>query len=508
VKATSRRLIVNSLAMLGLSVLQRGLGLISITILARLLDQRGLGAFAFTQSTSQAFFGMARLGADAGMHVGMANIKLPDDTAKAQALLGEGMSIFVLVAVLVSALMVCLAEHVAGHLFAAPELAAFILPAAALFVAQVANQYCYAVLAGLNAFVTYSRVALIGSVVSLLLATTGGLIGGALGAAWGLAAGAGFAALYLAAGLRGELTKLGLSARPRLPSTQATALLRLGFPFYAGGLLLIPVDFFCAGLLSQTAGVAALGDLRVTQAVVAIATALPISLSGPLISYFAGRSDVKTRPDAILLQLKIVWVLSLGLAIVLASIWPLAVDLVFGGSFAQARSAGILALAAFIPTMLTTVLAGALLAMKRSGKLLCIGAIQAVALAACAAPLIGGYGLGGLLSAQAVGMTVGVVASSAVLARRYETSIFRIWMIPLAMLTIALIALLFVDARTASTLPVRFSVALALLALLAATVPALVLSADERHRLIALARDCTTWLATQLRRERATDAAE
>ncbi len=473
--------------MLALGLMQRGAGLVAITLLARILDQRGLGAYALAQSTSQTFYGFARVGADAGLHIHIANTNFPEGKAKVEALLGEGLAIFLGIAAAGTAIILLLADTIASNLFAAPELAPFVVAGAVFFVSQAASQYCYSTFAGLNAFTPYARLTTITSLLVPTLGVSGGLAFGAIGAVWGAAGMSLLAALALAVLLWRELALRGLRVRLMLPSRQAAAMLSVGFPLYASGLFLIPVEFFNSGLLSQVAGVAALGELRVTQSLTSVASMIPVAMAGPITSHLAAKLDTDNGPEPALFQLKAIWVLSLCIAIPLAAIWPVAVAIVFGGAYQQAQSVGVLALAGFIPMMLLTVLTGALLAIRRSMPLFAIGGLQALILATCAWVLIASQGLAGLFAAQAAGMLVAALASALALARQFDAPFFRTWMVPLSLLTVIVTGLLFADVVFTETLPARLAIAFGLMCLLIVVVLVFVVTRDDRARISDLA---------------------
>ncbi|MFT5507160.1 MAG: O-antigen/teichoic acid export membrane protein [Hyphomicrobiaceae bacterium] len=481
-----RKLLLNAASMLVVGLLQRGMGLIGITLLARILDPRGLGAYAFTQSTGQACYGLTRLGADAGLHVGMANLSLPDDRAKAEALLGEGLAVFLGIAVVGTAVLLLLAETIARSLFAAPELTPFVAASAVFFVAQVTNQYCYTCLAGIHAFVAYARVMTMTSALVPILGVSGGLAFGAIGAVWGAAMAGVLTGLTLATLLFWELMHRGLRARLMWPSRQATRLLSVGIPFYAGGLILIPVDFLTIGLLSKVSGLAALGELRATQALTSIATMLPVAMSGPLISHLASKMDANAGPDAALVQLKAVWVFSIGIMIGLATAWPFVVVMIFGRDFALAQSVGILALIGLVPMMLLSVLTGALLAMQRSIVLFAVGGVQALFLGVYAFVLISDHGLPGLFVAQAAGMFAGLAVAMAGFAWQFDVALFRSWMVPLSVLTAVAIGLLATDVMVAEAVVVRLLIGLGFMSVLIVVVAKSVITEEERATIVQL----------------------
>lgn len=482
----SRRLIANAIAMAILGILQRSIGLVSITILARILEPRGLGAFAFTQSSAQTFYAVSRLGADFGLHVGLAKLSFPDDRERAEALLGEALTVFLVIACGVGTVMALLARPIARELFGAPELSMFVVAGAVFFVGQTMSQYCYTAYAGLHSFRTYSRTAAATSLLSVALITSGGLIFGPLGAAYGLGAGQALTVVLLTVGLRTELKQRGIRLAPRWPASEAISLLSLGLPFYVGGLVVIPAEFASLGFLTRSAGVEALGELRVTQALMSAASIIPVSLAAPMVSYLAQGMRHQSGLNAILTQLKAIWVMALAIAIVLAAIWPVAIELVFGGAFQVALSTGVLALAAFVPNMLLIVLAGALLATGSASALFFVGALQGGALALTAWILIGRYGLGGFLAAQAVASSAAAALAGGALVLKFGPSMLRGWMLTLAGLTLAGVILVAADITVKETLAVRTGVTILSLALLVAVGLSFVATPDERKALAAI----------------------
>lgn len=473
--------------MLVVGVLQRGMGLIAITCLARVLDPSGLGAYAFTQSTSQTCYGLARLGADAGLHVGVAQLSLKHDKEKIEELLGEGMTVFVSIAVGGATVLFLLSETIATLIFSAPELKPFILVSAVFFVSQVVSQYCYTSLAGVHAFDVYARVMTSTSILVPAFAVCGALFAGSIGAVWGAASASMVIATALIVKLSMKLAGYGVKARLRWPSRHASALLSLGVPFYAGGLLLIPVDFLSIGLLSQYSGLDALGELRATQAFVSIAMMLPLALSGPLLSHLAASVSVDARSKAMLEQLKAVWVLGLIVVIGLAVLWPFAVGLVFGDAFVLTQTFGVLSLIGVVPMMVVSVLTGALLAARKSLMLLVVGGVQASVLGVAAWLLIAEHGLVGLLAAQAISMMAGALTAALSLNHQAPGGLVQRWMLPLLVMTLVIAAVLILDVAFAEAVVVRISVGAGVLLLLGAVVYSSVVADQERLAIADLA---------------------
>jgi len=118
----------NIAAMMKLGALQRICGFFSTSLLARILGQEGFSGLAFTQSSAHTFFGLTRLGADAGVHVGLAHAATPGSAASpgskdsAQAIVGEGFSFFLLIAGVTSTAVAASAGWISDKLFSAPDL--------------------------------------------------------------------------------------------------------------------------------------------------------------------------------------------------------------------------------------------------------------------------------------------------------------------------------------------------------------------------------------------------
>lgn len=486
--ARSGRLFHAAAAMLGLGVVQRGIGLVSLAILSRLVDVRGVAAYAFTQSSSQTFFGIARLGVDAGLHAGAAGHLAAGDTARLAALIGEALTMFLAIALAAGAIMVALADPIAGTMFGASELRGFMIASAGLMVTQTMCQFCYTAFAGINAFVVYSRIAAGASLATAGLVVVGAFTGGTMGAVTGLVAGHVAMLVLLASRLRKELRSIGVPLRLRLPRTEARRILTIGFPFYAGQLALVPAEFASLGMLSQALGVDALGELRITQALLSVAAMAPVALSGPMITYLTAEHRERRGCEAMLVQLKAIWVLALAISVGMAAFWPLAVEVVFGGTFPVARAVGAIALAGFIPTMLLTVFTGALVARSRAGALLGTGIFQAAALLAGVWMLAPRFGLAGYLAAQGLAAATGAAIAFAVLRHQDEPLPACAWMRPLLSMSLALALLLVADTFLDETALFRLSVAAAALALLALIVWTSVVSTGEREHARALLR--------------------
>ena len=443
-------------------------------------------------SSSQTFQGLTRLGLDAGLHVDLAGGSPEADKKRIEQALGEAFAVTLAVALFAAAAMIGLADVIADRLFAAPDLAPFMKIGAIVMFGQCVAQICYVGFAGLNAFPTYSRTAMIGAVISVVAVVAGALGAGAYGAAVGLAAAQLATTALLFWRLRGECLRRNLVLELRLPTKQILRLFKIGFPFYLGVLWMIPGEFYVLGLLSRSAGVEVLGQLRVVQALMAVVTVLPNALSGPLITYLTERHAAGAGGGALQLQLRFIWVSALILAILLASIFPPAIGLIFGPHFAYAGNAGVLAIAPFIGTMLLNVLQGGLLAQRRSLALFWIGGIMAACHIGLAYLLVPDHGLIGFFVSQAVAYGVGAAVTGLWLFGCPRVGSQMIWKLVLLVATASTLALLAVDANIDIEWKIRIAISLGLLGLVVASCWFGVFSAGERYRLKGFGREAAT----------------
>ena len=457
------------------------MGLVSIVVLARILDARGLGSYTFTQSVAQAFAGWSRTGLDLGLQVSLSG---DTDRERASAMIGQTLTLTAIIAIMVATALLVAADFIAGRLFSAPELVTFVAPATAMFAALMLFGVIYSILAGLGAFQEHARAALQGSVVTLAATAGGALMVGPIGATWGLAIGQVSMATLATAAMIRVLRAHDIALCPAWPGREVLQVLTRGLPYFMSTLLLLPVDFATLGILARAGGIDALGELRVTQAIMAAASALPTALMGPILTHLAAGYASGSGPADVRQHLRWLWTLSLSLAVAVAALWTLAVDAVAGSAYPLARHMGDLALMAFVPAMLLSVLHGALMARgKSSAALLMVGAVQAVTVFASAWFLIPRFGLAGYLLAQAMGFAAaGLVAA---LAWGGSGAIRGTRVIVLSGLTLALYAALLFDLAHPTSLPVRLTAALMGAAVVGALACVVLLTPGERASLSA-----------------------
>lgn len=479
---------VSILAMLVFGIFRRALGLVSISVLTRVLTSTEVGVYALAQTTGQTFVGVLRLGTLQGLHVMIA--RRMGYEAPAQdlgALIGGGVILCSTIAAAGAGLIVLLANPIATHVFGEPELAPYVIAAAVFFAGQFLSQAAYVGFAGIGRFVDYTYVATINGIATVVATVLGAVLFGVQGAVWGFA-GATLAgvAVYVTVLLR-TLRKIGVHLSFHLRGHHLRQIFAIGVPFYAAGVFLIPAEYWSQGLVSRVGGLEALADLRVILTLMAVVQMIPQAVSGPIISLFSEREGQQAGSGtaSAFEHMRWLWIFALASGAALAAVWPLAVTLLFGSGFPQAAAMGQLAIVAFIPTIAGTSLSAGILVGGRTLPLVLVGMVQAGVMVGLALVLITPLGLTGFLLAQAGAATIALMLWLAALGYQIRQSPLRPWMTPLTLATVALCAVLALDAAIVEPAWVRLAAGLGGMPAFVVAIALTALSAVERHTLLA-----------------------
>lgn len=483
--------LLSIVAMLVFSIFRRALGLVSISVLTRVLTPAEVGVYAFTQSTGQTFVGVLRLGALQGLHVMIAR-RMAGDTPAPDlgALIGGGAILCSGIAAAGSGLMVLLAGPIAAHVFGQPELAPYVIVAAVFFAGQFLSQAAYVGFAGMGRFVEYTYHATAVGIAVVATTILGALLYGVQGAVWGFAgmtlAGAPIYAFGLLRALRSADIRLRFSPQ----RDHIRQIFGIGLPFYAAGVFLIPVEYWSQGLVSRFGGLGALADLRVILTLMAVVQMIPQAISGPIISLFSEREGHKAGSGAASAfeHMRWLWIFALASGAILAAIWPLAVTILFGIGFPEAARMGQLAIVAFIPTIVGTSLSAGILVGGRTLPLVFVGIVQAAVMIGMALALVERLGLAGFFLAQAGAATTAVVLWFAVLGLQARQRPSMPWIVPLALATLVLWSVLALDAAVAEPVWLRLIFGTIGVSAFVAIIALTALSAAERQTLLENAR--------------------
>jgi O-antigen/teichoic acid export membrane protein len=219
-------------------------------------------------------------------------------------------------------------------------------------------------------------------------------------------------ALWLAWTVLTEMRAQSIGLRFHDVANRCKELVRIGFPFYAAGVVTIPVTYYMQGLLAEKGGLEALGQLRVIAALVMIVSFVPTSAAGPMISMLAEtrRTSAASLPHNIMTNVKIMLLFGLVVAAVVTIALPWIVPVVFGSAYSEVIALGGIALASAVFAAVGSVMGNALFSVKRVDLVFATAVIQSGVFGAAGVLLIPEYGLAGYLVAELLGYAVLLVS--------------------------------------------------------------------------------------------------
>ena len=400
--------------LVGQSFIQRILGMVTTMVLARVLGAASFGAYSIVSNTASSAYGLVRLGVDAAIHVHTAESSA-DEAArrKTEEMLAAGLLLLLLAGVAGGLGCLIMADWLAEHVYGKQELAVWIRVAAIAVFLQCISQFCYASMVGLHRFSAYTRVMIVSALLTAITITVGVLFAGLNGAVVAMIGAQFLTVAWLAWALRAELRVESLQLVLHNFFSRAGQLLKFGFPFYAVGMISIPVVYYLQGLVVRYTSLEALGYLRAITALVSIVSFVPSSASAAMVSMLARTriEDETALADKIMGNVKMVLVFALITATVVTIVLPWLLPAIFGQEYSAATGAASLALLTAVLAAVTSVIGNALFSVKRVDFIFLTTLVQMAVFGVGGILLIPEHGLIGYLTAELVGYLTLVVVT-------------------------------------------------------------------------------------------------
>ncbi|MEK8049889.1 lipopolysaccharide biosynthesis protein [Ideonella sp. DXS22W] len=328
----------NMAAMLGQSSVQRIAGMLSTMVMARCLGSAGFGLYSIAFNTGSTAYSMLRLGVDAALHVQTAQ-PLDSDAARqtTSRLLGAGFLLLSSAGALGAAGLVLAADTLATALYGRSDVAVYLRIGGVLVLLQCMAQFAYVVMMGLHRFKQYAAFSALNSIgLSAVLSTAawlgdvhwalGGLVGMQVLALW-------IARIQVTHALHANQVHIDF-ADIRL---NVVRLLRLGFPFYAAGLLTAPIAYLLQASLTKSVGLDAMGGMRVITSLTTLIGFVPNAVAAVMISHLTRARGVDPQDFAAgaIYNIKVLWSLSLLACVAMFAILPWLVTVLFGHAYSS-----------------------------------------------------------------------------------------------------------------------------------------------------------------------------
>lgn len=408
-------------------VASRIFGGLAPIILARYLGPKEFGVYTLVLSLVGIVAGVSHLGQNVALQK-----FLPEYFAKDPR---RGGAILADTIVLVSGLLaiVCMAFFflsgwIASAIYHVASLKPVFQFSALLVLAMSLFNLASSVVAGLQDFKAYSKAMVVRSGAFLLLGWVGVLLFGLYGALAGQLFAALLALALLAfAGLRGARSRLPGVVRTVFSRSVLVEIFSFAFPAFLSGMLVAPAYWWANTLLARDSGFAQVGLFGVAFALAQLIMVIPSNLSIPAVSFMSETyesSDPRDFSRLVGTNLRIVWALTLPIALGCALFAPWVVRVAFGhayeGATTLASGMGFVALLMVVDGVIGNSIAG-------SGKMwhgFALNGFWALVFFASSAALIPRWGAAGLAATFGISYIVLTLSVSwyghAVLRITYE----------------------------------------------------------------------------------------
>lgn len=282
----------------GGTVVARGLGLCAAILVARHLGLTDFGKFGILQSTLAMFQTFAGFGLGETATKYIAELR-ETDRQRAGRIAGLSMGMATIAGCVFALLMVVAAPIVAERTLAAPELAGMLrLSAPILLFASLIGAQSGA-LSGLEAFKTSARISILSGMCTLPLLVIGTYLAGLTGAVCGLVLSYAVQWILNGALLRRELRRHGIAPTLAGCSRELPVLLGFSLPALLGGVMVVPVYWFCTTLLvRQPGGYAEMGLFNAANQWYLVLLFIPSVVSQVALPIFSNHLGTGARAEA------------------------------------------------------------------------------------------------------------------------------------------------------------------------------------------------------------------
>lgn len=247
------------------AITSRGLNLLAMIIVARLLGKSVFGELGMVRSTVGMFGLLAgfALGLTATKHVAEFREK---DPKRAGRIIGLSWVVTAITSGAMAIVLLVCGPWLARHTIDAPHLAPMLLIGAAIVFLNALNGAQMGALSGFEAFRTIAKINFYVGVASFPILAVGAWMAGLTGAVCALAVNLGIHWLLNHLALRKEARRFGIPLRIRGCSRELPILWSFSMPVVISGIVIAPVMWGCKSIIAnQPGGYAALGSFAVAE---------------------------------------------------------------------------------------------------------------------------------------------------------------------------------------------------------------------------------------------------
>lgn len=323
-------------------VASRVLGGIAPIILARYLGPDEYGVYTLILSLVGIVASVAHLGQNAALQKFLPEYFVKDP-ARGGAILADTIVLVSGILAIACTAFYLLSGWIATAIYHQAALAPLFRFSALLVLFMSLFNLASSAVAGLQDFASYGKAMVIRGAGFLVLAWTGvallGLYGALGGQLLAFILGLGF---LLAAGTKATRRRFSGTVRTAFSKPILAEIFSFAFPAFLSGVLVAPAYWWANTLLARDSGFGQVGLFGVAFALAQLIMVIPTSLTIPAVSFFSevyasskpGRGDPFGK--LVSANLRLIWAITLPLALASALFAPWIVNLVFGPAYREA----------------------------------------------------------------------------------------------------------------------------------------------------------------------------
>lgn len=406
------------------AIVLRGLNLVAMIIIARLLGKVGYGELGMIQATAVMF------GVLAGFNIGLTNsrfvAKFKDlDPARASRVIVLSWLLTLVTGGLVALFVLVAARPIAEHGLSAPHLAPAVRIGAVLIFLSALNGTQLGALNGFEAFKLTAKCNLLLGIFSLPVLAIGTYAFGLIGALWALVINLMVGLVLYNWALRCAARKANVPLVLRSPLAECRIIWTFGVPALLAGAMTGPANWYCFSLLTaREGGYAEMGLFSAANQWHSVLLFIPIRANSVILPIMSqqegvegGRGSFKTLLLSMVLGLAIVLPLLGGMAL-----WSPSIMAWYGEEFRAGWLVLIIVLGTVAVEAARVPLGSMIVACGQMWTSMAINMVSATILIALTMMLLE-YGARGIAGARLLAGVVWLLALTAWAAKHYRSKI-------------------------------------------------------------------------------------
>jgi O-antigen/teichoic acid export membrane protein len=318
-------------------ILQRLSGLIVNIILAKLLTPQNFGIFALFQRLCETTTSVFRFGLSLSSQVLVAEPESKElHSARKGSLIGTALLVNLIIIFLGSIFLVTFRDYASQDLFQQESISPWLYCLVIFCFFQAFENVLEGILRGFSRFKIlglFNSYVAIGFLVAAPVFTSFFSLKGAIYIVTFIQFIRTIIYVYYTYKALGE-EKVAINIKDFIQSLRSH--FKIAAPFYAPTLIAAPVSLLLLSFLTEAGGLESMAFLKISVSLGMIVQAIPAAITSVFLSRFAEENDSDNKQrldDLFLMNIKIVWILSILSSLAILAVLPVIVGYLFGGQY-------------------------------------------------------------------------------------------------------------------------------------------------------------------------------